>query len=114
MDDQKSNVISLQDRKPSVFQTKIKAAREISKRARGGGRCLDAVWERTDLSTGEKSVLCQIGAFHDFRLQWFSKPVLISMKKMALRTSLTVRGVRKILRQLEDKGLIISVARHHV
>jgi hypothetical protein len=33
------------------------------------------------------------------------------MKKMALRTSLTVRGVRKILRQLEDKGLIISVAR---
>lgn len=111
MDETKSNVISLQDRKPSVFQTKLKAAREISKRARGGGRCLDAVWERSDLSTGEKAVLCQIGAFHDYKHPGFTRPVYLSVKRLAQRTSLSLYGVRKILKSLQEKRLIFKTHR---
>jgi hypothetical protein len=107
MDDQKSNVISLQDRKPSVFQTKLNTAREISKRARSGGRCLDAVWERTDISTSEKAVLCQIGAFHDYRDQRFTGAVRVSVKRIAARTSMEPRSVRRILKHLIDKGLLL-------
>ena len=105
-DAEKSNVLSFKNAKPSEFVIKLREAREICRDARSGGRCLNAIWERKDLTTGEKAILCQIGAFQDYSRKSFTDYVEISIKRLAERASMSVRGVQQCLRSLESRKLI--------
>lgn len=107
----KRNTIARKIRKQPDIQRKFKAYRKLHKDSREGGRSHEAIWNREDLSPGEKLVLLKIGAAHDYRSHIFTSPVTLSLKYLCKKTSLKPSGVRKITKQLEAKGLLIVTRR---
>ncbi len=64
-------------------------------------KLMSAVWERSDISSTQKLVLLALADWaNDDGLCW------PSIDRLALKTSLTSRGVQKAIRSLEDAGFV--------
>jgi DNA-binding MarR family transcriptional regulator len=114
MTDPKRNTIARKIRKQPDIQRKFKAYRKLHKDGREGGRHHSAISSRKDLSPGEKLVLHTIGAAHDYRSHLFTSPVSLSLTFICNETSLSPSGVRKLTKQLEEKGLLIVTRRKDI
>lgn len=109
--EEKSNVLAGNFRKQSEFSRKLDDAREILKvKAAEGGRYLRAIWTRKDLSTSQKVILQQIAASITITkgATDFTAPVSLSLNDIAERASMQARSVRRIIRELEALGLLIT------
>jgi hypothetical protein len=103
----KRNTIARKIRKQPDIQRKFKAYRKIIKSSRSGGRYLDAIWERDDLSTSERVILQLIAAQHRNQTKLFTTAVPIALGTLRRRSNLSLSGTRKLIGQLTEKGLLI-------